>query len=186
MAEQKKYTLMNTVAVLSVSTLLYLAGINASSLAYLVKEFPQYDITTVKLFSTIPSLMMIVCSLLSGKLIQIFPIKKIVISCACLMLVAGFGTYFLFNLPSILIMRVIYGMGSGTVFPLANAIIQQLYEGDEKAKLLGFRAAFGALFGAGVTLVGGWLTSFGWRYAFFGYLFAIPVALLVLFFTRLE
>lgn len=182
MAEQKKYTLMNTVAVLSVSTLLYLAGINASSLAYLVKEFPQYDITTVKLFSTIPSLMMIVCSLLSGKLIQIFPIKKIVISCACLMLVAGFGTYFLFNLPSILIMRVIYGMGSGTVFPLANAIIQQLYEGDEKAKLLGFRAAFGALFGAGVTLVGGWLTSFGWRYAFFGYLFAIPVALLVLFF----
>ena len=47
---------------------------------------------------------------------------------------------------------------------------------------MGFRAAFGALFGAGVTLVGGWLTSFGWRYAFFGYLFAIPVALLVLFF----
>lgn len=182
MAEKKKYTLMNTVAVLSVSTLLYLAGINASSLAYLVKEFPRYDITTVKLFSTIPSLMMIVCSLVSGKLIQIFPIKRIVICCASLMLAAGFGTYFVFNLPTILIMRVIYGMGSGTVFPLANAIIQQLYEGDEKARLLGFRAAFGALFGAGVTLVGGWLTSFGWRYAFFGYLFAIPVALLVLFF----
>ena len=53
MAEKKKYTLMNTVAVLSVSTLLYLATINASSLAYMVKEFPQYDITTVKLFSTI-------------------------------------------------------------------------------------------------------------------------------------
>lgn len=42
MAEKKKYTLMNTVAVLSVSTLLYLATINASSLAYMVKEFPQY------------------------------------------------------------------------------------------------------------------------------------------------
>ena len=54
MAEKKKYTLMNTVAVLSVSTLLYLATINASSLAYMVKEFPQYDVTTVKLFSTIP------------------------------------------------------------------------------------------------------------------------------------
>lgn len=181
MAEKKKYTLMNTVAVLSVSTLLYLATINASSLAYMVKEFPQYDITTVKLFSTIPSLMMIVCSLLSGKLIQIFPIKKIVIGCAALMFAAGFGTYFVFNLPAILIMRVIYGMGSGTVFPLANAIIQQLYEGEEKARLLGFRAGFGALFGAAVTMVGGWLTSFGWRYAFFGYLFAIPVALLVLF-----
>ena len=47
MAEKKKYTLMNTVAVLSVSTLLYLATINASSLAYMVKEFPQYDITTI-------------------------------------------------------------------------------------------------------------------------------------------
>ena len=125
--------------------------------------------------------MMIVCSLLSGKLIQIFPIKKIVIGCAALMFAAGFGTYFVFNLPAILIMRVIYGMGSGTVFPLANAIIQQLYEGEEKARLLGFRAGFGALFGAAVTMVGGWLTSFGWRYAFFGYLFAIPVALLVLF-----
>ena len=79
--------------------------------------------------------MMIVCSLLSGKLIQIFPIKKIVIGCAALMFAAGFGTYFVFNLPAILIMRVIYGMGSGTVFPLANAIIQQLYEGEEKARL---------------------------------------------------
>ena len=166
MAEKKKYTLMNTVAVLSVSTLLYLATINASSLAYMVKEFPQYDVTTVKLFSTIPSLMMIVCSLMSGKLIQIFPIKKIVIGCACIMFAAGFGTYFVFNLPAILVMRVIYGMGSGTVFPLANAIIQQLYEGEEKARLLGFRAGFGALFGAAVTMVGGWLTSFGWRHAF--------------------
>ena len=65
----------------------------------MVKEFPQYDVTTVKLFSTIPSLMMIVCSLMSGKLIQIFPIKKIVIGCACIMFAAGFGTYFVFNLP---------------------------------------------------------------------------------------
>lgn len=31
-------------------------------------------------------------------------------------------------------------------------------------------------------MMGGWLTSFGWRHAFWGYLFAIPVALLVLFF----
>ena len=110
MAEKKKYTLMNTVAVLSVSTLLYLATINASSLAYMVKEFPQYDVTTVKLFSTIPSLMMIVCSLMSGKLIQIFPIKKIVIGCACIMFAAGFGTYFVFNLPAIL-----GGMPSGAI-----------------------------------------------------------------------
>jgi MFS family permease len=182
MTETKKYNFMNIVAVMSVSTLLYLAMINSASLPYLVQEFPQYDITTVKLFTTIPSLMMIVCSLVSGKLIQIFPIKKIVVGCCVLMLVAGFGTYFVFNLPGILILRVIYGMGSGTVFPLANAIIQQLFEGEQRAKLMGFRAAFGALFGAAVTMIGGWLTAVQWRYAFFGYLFAIPVAMLVLFF----
>lgn len=187
MAEQKKYTLMNTVAVLSVSTLLYLAAVNAASIPFLIEEFGKknggaFDDTTIKLFATIPSLMMIVCSLVSGKLIEIFPIKTIVLGCSVIMLVAGFGTYFVFNFPTILALRVVYGMGSGTVFPLANALIQQLYEGDEKARLLGFRAAFGALFGTAVTLVGGWLTSLGWRNAFFGYLFAIPVGLLVLFF----
>ena len=182
MTETKKYSMMNIVAVMSVSTLLYLAMINAASLPYLVQEFPQYNITTIKLFATIPSLMMIVCSLVSGKLIQIFPIKTVVLGCCVLMLCAGFGTYFIFNLPGILIFRVIYGMGSGTVFPLANAIIQQLFEGEQRAKLMGFRAAFGALFGAAVTMIGGWLTSLEWRYAFFGYLFAIPVALLVFFF----
>jgi len=182
MAEEKKYSLINIIAVLSVSTLLYLATINAASLPYLVKEFPQYSITTVKLFTTIPSLMMIICSLISGKLIQIFPIKRIIVVCAALMCVAGFSTYFVFNLPTILILRVIYGMGSGTVFPLANAIIQQLFEGEQRARLMGIRAGFGALFGAAVTLVGGVLTSIHWRYAFFGYLFAIPVALLILFF----
>ena len=182
MAESKQYKLINIVAVMSVSTLLYLASVNAASLPYLVEEFPQYSLTTVKLFTTIPSLMMIICSLISGKLIQIFPIKKIVVGCAVLMFLAGFGTYFVFNLPAILILRVIYGMGSGTVFPLANAIIQQLFEGEQRAKLMGFRAGFGALFGAAVAMVGGWLTAMQWRYAFFGYIFAIPVALLVFFF----
>ena len=136
MAESKQYKLINIVAVMSVSTLLYLASVNAASLPYLVEEFPQYSLTTVKLFTTIPSLMMIICSLISGKLIQIFPIKKIVVGCAVLMFLAGFGTYFVFNLPAILILRVIYGMGSGTVFPLANAIIQQLFEGEQRAKLM--------------------------------------------------
>ena len=178
----KQYSLMNIVAVISISTFLYFAMVNAASLPYLVQEFPEYSITTIKLFTTIPSLMMIVCSLISGKLIQIFPIKTVVLGCGVLMLVAGFGSYFLTSLPLFLVFRVIYGMGSGTVFPLANAIIQQLFEGEFKAKLMGFRAAFGALFGAGVTMVGGFLTSLNWRYAFLGYLVVIPVALLVLFF----
>ena len=68
MAESKQYKLINIVAVMSVSTLLYLASVNAASLPYLVEEFPQYSLTTVKLFTTIPSLMMIICSLISGKL----------------------------------------------------------------------------------------------------------------------
>ena len=60
------------------------------------------------------------------------------IGCACIMFAAGFGTYFVFNLPAILVMRVIYGMGSGTVFPLANAIIQQLYEAKKRPGFWGF------------------------------------------------
>ena len=100
MAEAKQYKLINIIAVLSVSTLLYMAQVNSATLPYLVEEFPQYSLTTIKLFTTIPSLMMIICSVVSSKLIQIFPIKKIVIGCCTLMCAAGFGTYFLTNLPS--------------------------------------------------------------------------------------
>lgn len=40
--------------------------------------------------------------------------------------------------------RVIFGVGHGLIFPLASAIINQLFTGKQRDRLMGIRAGVGA------------------------------------------
>ena len=79
MSEQKTNNVWVQIAALSVALLLYTTSMTTPALGEIAKAFPDAAPETIKLLSTIPSLMMVFFALISGKLTQYMSIKKIII-----------------------------------------------------------------------------------------------------------
>ncbi|WP_406541281.1 hypothetical protein [Clostridium ljungdahlii] len=65
---EKKYGLTVKVAVLTLAAMLYTTSMTTPALGEIAKAFPNVSATEVKQISTIPSLMMIIFSLVPGQL----------------------------------------------------------------------------------------------------------------------
>ena len=78
-----------------------------------------------------------------------------------------------------ILFRGLQGLGGGAVFPVALAVVADLYSPAERGKYLGL---FGAVFGLSSLLgpgIGGFITdTWGWHWIFF---VNIPLALVSLF-----
>jgi EmrB/QacA subfamily drug resistance transporter len=72
------------------------------------------------------------------------------------------------NMGMLILFRGIQGIGAGALFPVALAIIGDLFTPKERGKYQGlFGAVFGIAFVAG-PLIGGWLTeNIGWHWIFY-------------------
>ncbi|MFA0815207.1 MAG: MFS transporter [Anaerofustis sp.] len=180
MSETKKYGIGVQIAALSVALLMYTTSMTTPALAQIAAAFPDASAETVKLLSTIPSLMMVVFSLISGKLTQVMSIKKVIILSMVLIFIGGIPSAFFGGLTFMLIMRVIFGAGYGLVFPMASAVIADLFTGDKGQRMMGLKSAVGAAAGVLFQMMGGILAVYNWRYAFLGFLLVLPIAVLVL------
>ena len=83
------------------------------------------------------------------------------------------------NMEQLILFRGIQGIGAGALFPIALAIIGDLFSPAERGKYQGlFGAVFGVAFVAG-PLIGGWLTEHvGWNWIFY---VNIPIGIVALF-----
>jgi len=97
-----------------------------------------------------------------------FQRKRFLLFCIFLFTVASLFCGLSFNLPMLLAMRVIQGIGGGALAPISQAILMESF--PEKKQ-----GAAQALFGLGVVVapvvgpvLGGWLTdSYSWRWIFY-------------------
>ena len=82
------------------------------------------------------------------------------------------------NMGMLILFRGIQGIGAGSLFPVALAIIGDLFTPQERGKYQGlFGAVFGIAFVAG-PLIGGWLTeNLGWHWIFY---VNIPIGIVAL------
>ncbi|AFA49297.1 MFS transporter [Acetobacterium woodii] len=181
MSEQKKGSVWVSIAALSVALLLYTTSMTTPALGEIAKAFPDAAPETVKLLASIPSLMMVFFALISGKLTQYLSIKKIITIAMILIFVGGIPSAFIGDLQFMIIMRVIFGAGYGLVFPMASAVIADLFTGDQANKIMGFKSAVGAAAGMVFQMMGGILAAYNWRYSFLGFLLVIPIALIIWF-----
>lgn len=114
-----------------------------------------------------------------GKLSDLFGRRPIFIWAVGLFLVASVGAGLSQSMPMFIFFRGLQGLGGGAVFPLAFAVLADLYTPAERGKYSGL---FGAVFGLSSIIgpaVGGLITdNLSWHFIFF---VNVPIALVSLY-----
>jgi MFS family permease len=158
------------------------AGVAGSIMADIIKAFPDYDPTIVMLVATFPGLIQIVPALFYGKLTKVFKKKTLLFIGLTLFIVGGTLPTFIDNLPLIIAMRGLLGLGVGITMPLSIDVITDFFDGRERDFLIGFGTSTIACIGAIFFQLGGGILadSFGWQYGFLTYLFPIWILALTM------
>ena len=114
-----------------------------------------------------------------GKLSDLFGRRPIFIWAVGLFLVASIGAGLSQSMPMFIFFRGLQGLGGGAVFPLAFAVLADLYTPAERGKYSGL---FGAVFGLSSIIgpaVGGLITdNLSWHFIFF---VNVPIAVISLY-----
>jgi EmrB/QacA subfamily drug resistance transporter len=114
-----------------------------------------------------------------GKLSDLYGRRPIIIFAVSLFLISSVLCGLSQQMWQFILFRGLQGLGGGAVFPVALAVIADLYTPAERGKYLGL---FGAVFGLSSLLgpgLGGLITdNFGWHWIFF---INVPVGLVSLF-----
>ena len=170
-------------AILSISLLTVMTNAAVTPLLGLIsKSFPTAGITLIKQVVTIPSLMIIIFSIISGQLVRYLP-KKVVLAIGLIIyLLGGFGSRWATSITSLLILRAFNGAGAGLVIPLASSFITDFYSGNERTEMVGY-STFVSFIGAAISpLATGWFGTEDWRDAFFIFLLALAILIFTLWF----
>ena len=171
---------LEIIAAFCITGMIYMGSFAGPVAAQIMEAF-KFEASDYKTINTIPSLMMVVLSLVSGGLTAKYPIKKIVSFAAIFLAIGSLIPVFTTSKTMYIVSKVIFGVGHGLTFPMASAIINALFTGEQKDKLMGIRAGVGALMGAGYTTVAGFVgKAGGYRAALSCSVIVIPLALFIL------
>ncbi|MCE5199088.1 MAG: MFS transporter [Armatimonadota bacterium] len=162
------------IPILSVSLLTIMASAAVSpALPAIASAFPNVDQTTIKLIITLPSLVIVPFSLLSGWLAARFRVKAILATGLVAYLVGGIGAGLMSSIGGVLAMRVLLGVGVGLIMPLSNTLIFEYFSGEQRTKMVGLAGSVNQLGGMIFLSVSGVLACYSWRYSFFVYALAV-------------
>ncbi|MDO4623571.1 MAG: MFS transporter [Eubacteriales bacterium] len=165
----KKTKIKIGILVMCMSSLCYLSL--SPIIADVAADFPAVDVSLIQLIISLPAFMSIVCSPLSGKMIQYIPTRTLGLFGMSMYLIGGLIPFFLHsNIWIILACSLIIGIGGGILNPLINAIICENFELEERGPLMGLNATFVALGALLFIFVGGQLSRFGWHYCYLTFL----------------
>ena len=115
-----------------------------------------------------------------GKLSDVYGRKPLFIIGIVIFLIGSALSGLSQNMEQLILFRGLQGIGAGALFPIALAIIGDMFSPAERGKYQGlFGAVFGVAFVAG-PLIGGWLTeNASWHWIFY---VNIPIGIISLYF----
>ncbi|MFA5253086.1 MAG: MFS transporter [Methanoregula sp.] len=108
--------------------------------------------------------------------------KRILVPCLLIYGLTGLVSFFLADLPSLLILRFLQGIGVAGMTTLAMLVIGDVCTGLDRVAAMSKISITFALGGVFAPVIGGGLALFGWNYAFLFYALSLPVAVLVVVF----
>ena len=146
----------------------------ASSLGVVAAQFPEVSMTNVQVgLISVPCIVIMVVTLLMGKLMQVISKKTLTIIAIVLFLVGGIGPAFMSSFSAIIVLRGVFGAGVGILQVVSTALVAENFEGAEREKVQGNLQAFQMLGCAIMVFVGGWLGAKGWNTAFYVHALAL-------------
>jgi MFS family permease len=166
---------------LTITSLVFGGGVVAPALADIAKAFPESSHETIQMIATVPSLLIMVSTLICGQLSRKMRKKTLALIGMTLYGIGGILPAFGGGILFILIMRGVFGIGSGFIVPLSQGLIADYFQGRDRDVFMGYRSSTAAIFGMIFTYAGGTLCAIYWRYTFFSYLLVIPVFFVILF-----
>ncbi|MBR2521797.1 MAG: MFS transporter [Coriobacteriales bacterium] len=155
----------------------------SSDLANICAAFPQYDPNLViTLMISSAAVIQIPVNLLTGKLVERFTKRNLMLTATLVWLIAGNLPYWLTNIWLIFICRLFFGVGCGMAQVLCAALVVQYFKDPaERDKVMGTQVAFQCAGGIIFALLCGWLSGFGWNVAFLTHLVGIPSLIICIF-----
>ncbi|BDR52265.1 MFS transporter [Bombiscardovia nodaiensis] len=172
-----KQSLSTKAAVLCISLMLTSApAINGALPA--MRESLHISTTQNELLSTIPSLAVIVFILISSWVERKLGTKRTICLALVLAGIGGAAPMILSTYPLIFASRLVLGCGLGLYNSLAVSIINELYTGDTRATMLGFRSSTESLGQSVLTIFAGLLLALGWHWSYAIYLLTFPIAVI--------
>lgn len=131
------------------------------------EHFSDFSRETVAMISTLPNLTLVIGTLVVGAVVgKRFSFKTMAILGSVIYLIGGVAPYFIDDLYVILGCRLLFGFGLGLIYPLSNALINGLYEGDRRATYLGYGTFMLNLGGIALQTLGGILADIDWQLVF--------------------
>ncbi len=130
---------------------------------------------------TLPSLAIVLSAGLFGWLADRYDRQKLLALAAVLYAVGGTVGLWADSLTVLLIGRAILGVGVAGTMTLGMTWGTDLWQGQARARFLGFQGAAMSAGGIVVMLLGGALATLHWRGAFATYLLVLPVAVFALY-----
>lgn len=156
--------------VLSVSILYMGSTALSPAIANIQEVFKDESIQNIMLLVSLPSITMVLASLIFGKLTEFLSRRGVFFLGIGLFLIGGLVPYFMNDLYMILVMRGILGLGLGVIFPLSILLITDFFDGNERNTVMGLQGVFTNIGGMFFPLVGGLLCTTGWHNTFLTYL----------------
>ncbi len=176
-----RHTALTKTTLLLASSLTVMAGATiAPALPALQAHFagvPNAGLL-VRLVLTLPALPIVLGAPLAGLIADRGGRTRLLLASMLLYAVAGSSGLYLDSLAAILIGRALLGAAVAGVMTSATALVADYFTGAERARFMGWQAAFMNLGGVVFLTGGGALAELGWRFPFLIYLVALPLALL--------
>ncbi|HDZ4328174.1 TPA: MFS transporter [Campylobacter jejuni] len=145
------------------------------------------NVSNIELLSglvvTIPALFVMIFSPIAGNLIDRFGKLKFLYPAMTLWIISGVSGCFLDSIYALLISRAFFGIATAFITTAASTLLGDYYSiGDRRDKALSLQGFILAVGGAMLTIIGGYLASFSWRYVFLVYGSGIFIFIFCLFY----
>jgi predicted MFS family arabinose efflux permease len=107
-------------------------------------------------------------------------VGKLKVMIPCLILYAIFGILgaFIPYLGLLIVVRALLGVTSGGIAAASIGLLGNVYEGDERSRILGYATSAMTTASIMIPLVGGWVGQTHWQHAFYLYGLGIPLAMI--------
>ena len=175
---------MFKLAILALSMVPIMSGAAvAPALGDIAAAFPDASVTLIKMVMSLPALVIIPVSLLTGTLARFIPKRSIILVGLLVHMTGGIGGGFASGIYSLLFFRALLGVGVGMVIPFCTGLVADFFKGKEREQMMGWTHSASSFSGVIVMICAGRLSAINWRFAFSIYVLALFVLLMVALFV---